>query len=156
MDLTKRDSVIAGIKLRYSNEKEAVIAEMNKRIEAKTSETQGKVDGTSTSKLNAIKTELTARVDNMQNLVMFSNVVSGYITGTMTGNGAKKDQQGRNIASLAIELNSNDANKKIKNTLEAGGSKIEIPADTASGSAANTSFDFAGAIAPAEDKSTPQ
>ncbi len=120
------------IKDRYANEKEALIKEMNDRISNKTAVKDGKIDANATgdkSKLVTIQTELQARTANMTNLFKFSNIVSGYLTVDVTQNGKKSDQT-RNTASMASELNSNDANKTLKTALEAGGAKLDVPTDS--------------------------
>lgn len=122
------------IKDRYKKEKESLIKEMNDRVTKKTADANGKIDTTQASsdqgKLGIIRDELDKRTDNMANLFKFSNIVSGYLTVSVTSNG-KKTNQNTDTTAMVTELNSNDANKSLKTAIEAGGVKMEVtPTDS--------------------------
>jgi hypothetical protein len=137
MDISNKatvDDIKKEITLRYKNEKDALIKEMNDRIEKKTAKSDGKIDAKTTDigNLTTISNELATRTTDMSNLVMFTNVVSGYLDGTIgTGKDAKS---GRNTASMAVELSAaSDYNKDVKTNLEAAGTKIALPPDGTTG-----------------------
>ena len=140
MDLSKIEDVKAKIKKRYENEKTALISDMNKRVEAKTSKNDGNVNKTDdSSNLINIQKELESRNQNMQDLTFFDNVVSAYLTAEVTINGKKVDNPERNTASLAAELNNNDNNIKFKQDLEKlDGKPIVDPNANGSGTTVQT------------------
>ena len=139
MDLKDWPSVREQIRKRYKNEKEALIQEMNDRVAKKTSTADGKIsvgDQSDQAKLVKIDKELQTRSKDMQSLVMFTNIVSGYLDGTTTStdaNGKPITKTERSTASLATELGSSEDSKKIKTELEQKGQKIDAPADTSQG-----------------------
>lgn len=149
MKLDDYATIKGTISARYKNEKNALIEEMNAKVNGKTTLEDGKAKSQlNDTNLTKIQTELSSRTENMKNLVMFDNIVSGFLDGTVTGTG-KKDVQGRNTASLAAELNNNDTNKDIKKVIEAAGTKTD---STASEDESNRTFDTKELLSPAEYK----
>lgn len=76
----------------------------------------------------------------MQNLVMFTNVVSGFLEGTLVDETGKPIEKAkgsstgpdRSTAALSAELSGNDKNQDLKKKIEEGGTKVADP--NASGS----------------------
>jgi hypothetical protein len=64
----------------------------------------------------------------------------------------KKTTMDRNTASMAIELNGNDENTKIKTAIESGGTKITDPNE----SNTDLSFDIDGVMSPAPARTDKQ
>lgn len=148
MNLDDIDAVKKAIKYRYSNEKEALIKEMNEKVSGKTSVDEGKTQAQNNiSKLDKIQTELSTRTENMKNLVMFDNLVSGFLEGTVQG--AKKNTHDRNTASLVAELDNNDTTKEIKTKIESSGTKLSTPDGEPE---KNMTFDASNLLAPADNK----
>lgn len=95
---------------RFKNEKQAIIAEMAKKIESKTS-TGDKIDANADkSKISKIRSELLSRGDDLGGLVKFNNIVSSYLSFDDESTG----KTGRNTASLFAEAKtaSDEATKK--------------------------------------------
>ncbi len=106
------DQVKKEIKDRYNNERDAIVASMAKKISDQTTQDNGKIDSTvgslDSKKLEAIKTELSSRSQDLEKLVHFNNIVSSYIEIDKGGG-----QKSRNVASLFAETeNSSESFKK--------------------------------------------
>lgn len=152
IDLSNPTAVIGIIKARYTNEKEALIKEMNSRITKKTTEEEGKAGGDANkNKLTEIKRELENRTKNMQDLMVFSNVVSGYLDVQVTGS---KTPAERSTASMSTELSNNDYTKKIKENIESSGTKITNPDAITTSGTETSSLDVDGVLTPAGPKQT--
>lgn len=97
---------------RFKNEKQAIIAEMAKKIDSKTS-SGAKIDPNSNDdkdKISKIRSELLSRGDDLGGLVKFNNIVSSYLSFDDESTG----KTGRNTASLFAEAKTaDDATKKV-------------------------------------------
>jgi hypothetical protein len=112
MDLSNVENVKEAIRTRYKNEKFALIEEMNRKIDGKTSKTDGSADKDENArKIESISNELKNRGKNMSNLIKFNNVVAGYLDLNVTNQNTKESKVDRSSASLFQELNDNDKNK---------------------------------------------
>jgi hypothetical protein len=101
-DQVSLDKVKSEIMDRFRAQKAAIISEMAKKIESKTSTADAKIDNKDVPKIVAIKDELASRTEDLQNLVQFNNIVSAYL-GTQDKATKKTD---RNTDSLFAEVNS--------------------------------------------------
>lgn len=93
---------------RFRAQKAAIIKEMADKIQNTVSTENGKITNTEPdkTKLEKIGIELSARKDDLSNLVQFNNIVSSYIE---IGDASGKDKTtSRNTASLFAETNSMD------------------------------------------------
>jgi hypothetical protein len=104
------------IRNRFKNEKNAVIQEMADKIKKKSTDKDGKISDTDTTKIGRIKAELSTRNEDLKNLIHFNNVVSGYLTIENKSN----NQVSRNTASLIAEVNSmkNDEGKELQENIK--------------------------------------
>jgi hypothetical protein len=94
-----KDEIIA----RYQSQKAAIIAEMAKKIDSKTSAQDGKIDAKKDlPKIIEISNELNSRTTDLANLVQFNNIVASYLTVEVTDGGKKENT--RNTASLYSEV----------------------------------------------------
>ncbi len=99
-DKTSLEKIKTQILARYAAEKDAIIKEMARRIDSKTSSEDGKLDTvTNKSKLDTIRSAISNKSSELANLVQFNNIVSSYLS-IDTGN--KKIE--RNTASLYAEV----------------------------------------------------
>ncbi|MBC7714298.1 MAG: hypothetical protein H7177_13220 [Rhizobacter sp.] len=113
---------------RYKNQKEAIVAEMAAKINAKTSSTEGKIDPqslTDIGKIKAISEEMSSRTKDLSNLVKFDNIVSSYLQITPEGSNSK--EVSRNTASLFGEVKdmSGDDAKALNKQIETA--KLSAP-----------------------------
>jgi hypothetical protein len=102
---------------RFNKEKEAIIAEMAKRITSKTSKTDGKIDFVNDkSTLDKIKIEISNRPKELSELIRFNNIVSSYLEIEDSGTKVKS----RNTASLFSETAalSKEDQEKMKTKLD--------------------------------------
>jgi hypothetical protein len=101
------EAVKKEIQDRYSAEKNALIATMAKKIEAKTTKQDGFDKSNDADQMSKIKTEITSRPDELKQLVHFDNVVSSYLE---IDKGDKT--KSRNVASLFAELDNGSSSVK--------------------------------------------
>ncbi|TDP52240.1 hypothetical protein C8D79_2891 [Bacteriovorax stolpii] len=98
------EEIRSKILARFKNEKEAIIEEMRKKIETKTSSSDGKIDNQDISKLEKIRNDLASRTSDLSNLMQFNNIVSSYLE----TNDKKSGTNERNTASLFAEAKTMD------------------------------------------------
>lgn len=117
------ENIRKDIQNRFKAEKEAIIAEMQSKIEKKTTTKNGEVTS-SGSKLNTIKKQFEERTQELGQLIKFNNIVSSYLTVEDNGPSKQNNDQNkkvqRNTASLIAEINSmkGDDAKEFKEKLE--------------------------------------
>jgi hypothetical protein len=119
------DKIRDDIKNRFKAEKDAIIAEMQAKVEKKTTDKNDDIQG-SKNKLKTIKDQFSGRTEDLGQLIKFTNIVSSYLT--IEDENAKKDptkkqKVQRNTASLLAEVNTMkgaDAEVMKQNIKDAG------------------------------------